>query len=758
LKKQKLLALGLVATVAVVSTLSCTTSPKKQTAAESAANSDFASTSSNQAVRDPASPPDNGFFQEYNAISGLGRIPLLKKHLLVVFKWVRQKPIPFFQEMRARAPVFTFETIPIKNAAHPNVDTVLVSKNVDVKEILDHPEIFSVADYTRKMDESVGPYMLSYDHKRINDVEKPWMRQLLKKDDLPAVRQMVKELTAKALADGTWVGTKPDGTPFARLEMVNAIGRKVPVGLTGRYFGFPGPSDAKMYEWSHATQDDYFHNVKNVSEVHVLAVRAAKEMHAYLKKLMATKRDQIAKGTAGDDILTRMLILGKKEGYTPEQFDDLVRRNIIGTLVGGIETTQAAVVQTLRQLLLHPDWFAGARQAALDGNDALLSKYVWEALRFDPVNPFVVRMAEKDYTLRGNLIKKGSLVLVATQSAMFDEEVVGADAGKFSLNRDPSVYFHLGYGHHRCLGDYISEVQVPEILKAILVKPGLRLASGQAGEIVKTPETASFPESFVVEYDAKGMPPSPIMASVDPAFAFEAYLQDFDRHEFRSCMSGTSNTFINIVKNTWRHFNVNFRQSLLWCRLKPAVRDCLERSQKTRDFDILVPSANHMAAVKACGKEYGMTTPEFDFYQEVFLGRSLDLSKMSTEQANRGTTGYDFEDRIRFYNRFKYRECFMNPKGSSSFKDDGDMIFYARLPIVFRMCIGIPVIENEMSHGYFGVPREKQFQVCKNGVVNKDSGALEGSLSVEERYYYRTRILKQDVSYSQVAQEEQAHD
>ena len=66
---------------------------------------------------------------------------------------------------------------------------------------------------------------------------------------------------------------------------------------------------------------------------------------------------------------------------------------------------------------------------------------------------------------------------------------------QFRLDRPDHHYMHLGYGLHRCLGDHVSKVQVPEIIKSLVMKKNLRKVSeiDMAG--------GPFPERFVVAFD-----------------------------------------------------------------------------------------------------------------------------------------------------------------------------------------------------------------------------------------------------------------
>ncbi|MDX8399870.1 MAG: cytochrome P450 [Gallionellaceae bacterium] len=172
--------------------------------------------------------------------------------------------------------------------------------------------------------------------------------------------------------------------------------------------------------------------------------------------------------------------------------------NIMGTLVGGIETTSQAIVQILDQLFKRPQILAQAIEAANADNDGLVSKFCWEALRFNPINPFVIRICSEDYkiasgTMRSTWIEKGSVVLICTRSAMQDGREVKYPSS-FCIDRPDYHYMHLGYGQHTCLGDQISMVEVPEIIKRLLKLPKVRPVS--AIDFKGGP----FPESYTIAF------------------------------------------------------------------------------------------------------------------------------------------------------------------------------------------------------------------------------------------------------------------
>ena len=74
--------------------------------------------------------------------------------------------------------------------------------------------------------------------------------------------------------------------------------------------------------------------------------------------------------------------------------DDLgIRNNLIGLVIGAIPTISKACVQALDQLLDRPEALASAQAAARDGDDALFAAHVFEAFRFNPINPLIYRRA-----------------------------------------------------------------------------------------------------------------------------------------------------------------------------------------------------------------------------------------------------------------------------------------------------------------------------------------------------------------------------
>ncbi len=107
-------------------------------------------------------------------------------------------------------------------------------------------------------------------------------------------------------------------------------------------------------------------------------------------------------------------------------------------------------------MLDRPEALAGAAAAARDGDEARVGAHLFEALRYEPINPVIYRKANRDTviarsTLRAKTIKKDEMVFASNFSAMFDPLKVRKPE-EFDADRPWGDYMLWGYGLHNCSG------------------------------------------------------------------------------------------------------------------------------------------------------------------------------------------------------------------------------------------------------------------------------------------------------------------
>jgi cytochrome P450 len=389
----------------------------------------------------------------------------LKAHTL-------QYPEPVFSLLRKVKPILIVK------------DTALVTRFDDVQEVLARDEVFQVT-YGEKMRIVTGgnDFFLGMQDSPEYTRDVSHMRSVVRREDIPGRIAPFVERQADALV----------AAAGSQLDVVKQLAKIVPTRWVADYFGCPPTSEEDLAVWSSTIFQYLFTDLTNDPAVGKAARDAAQSTRDWLDRTIV---DRKATPSSRDDVLGRCLAL---QSIGAPGMDDLgIRNNLLGLLTGAIPTTSKCCAQALDQLLDRPEALSGAQQAAQADNDALLAQYVFEALRFNPNNPGVFRLAAEDYTLakgsiRETVIRRGMTVLAATESAMFDERAVD-QPNEFQIGRPGYLNMHFGYGLHTCFGQYVNRVQIPGILKPLLRKSKLSRASALQYE-------GPFPSSLLVQFD-----------------------------------------------------------------------------------------------------------------------------------------------------------------------------------------------------------------------------------------------------------------
>ena len=265
-------------------------------------------------------------------------------------------------------------------------------------------------------------------------------------------------------------------------NVVSELTQIVPARLTASYFGVGGDRQADMIEWTSALFWFLFLDQEGSPEVRERALKASMGLNAYLDEAIAARKKNPG---CYDDVLGRCMA---QQGLAVPGTSDLdIRNNLVGLLIGAIPTTATTAALALDSLLDRPESLQGAQAAALAEDDELLARYVFEALRFNPMNPGIFRVARRDYTVargegRATMIPEGTTVIAATRSAMFDPLNV-EDPRAFRIDRPSRDYMLWGHGMHTCFGQYINQAQIPQLLKPLLRRKNLRRVDGSLGKL-----------------------------------------------------------------------------------------------------------------------------------------------------------------------------------------------------------------------------------------------------------------------------------
>ncbi|MGG5886589.1 cytochrome P450 [Falsiroseomonas sp. HC035] len=369
-------------------------------------------------------------------------------------------------------------------AAYENTGTVIVTRHADVTEVLERESDFAVVYEPKMRAITAGEnFFLGMQDSAAYTRDVSNMRLAVRRTDLPdvVVPYVAREAAAIVAASR------------GRIDVPATLTLPVLTGLVGAYFGTPGPSATEMAQWTTRMFWYLFVDLAGEEAVSRPALDAAAACRAYLDEAIAERKAAPA-GT--DDVLARCLAL--QAAGAPGMDDLRIRNNLIGLLIGLVPTLSKASVKALDTLLDRPDALAAAQRAAREDDDAALARVLWEALRFDPVNPFIYRRAVRDTmiargTLRARMVPQGAMVLAANLSAMFDP--IALDQPEtFRADRPAHAYILWGYGMHTCFGAHINQAVIPQLLKPLLRCQGLRRTGPVDG--AGTPFPVHFPVAF----------------------------------------------------------------------------------------------------------------------------------------------------------------------------------------------------------------------------------------------------------------------
>ncbi|MET0388655.1 MAG: cytochrome P450 [Polyangiales bacterium] len=364
-------------------------------------------------------------------------------------------------------------------AVMPNVvlgQFAVVTKHADVVEVLNDPTHFRVSEiYGKRMARTTGAFFLGMDDSATYQRETSYVRSAVEARDLERVRNIAARKAQELIATAAVSGT---------LEAATGYSHAIALAVVAEYFGVSGPDETTMSRWMRNIFWDLFLNLTDLPSVSQTALRDARELNAYLdQRIQELHAQQVRGDKLPDTFFGRLFAKTLELG-----FDDItLRRNLAGVIVGAVDTVSKSTVHIIDQLLQRPHELEAARRAALAGDDELVAAYAFEALRFNPHNPIILRHCARSVhvargTAREALIPAGTTVYASTLSAMFDPSAV-EQPHVFRVDRPWQKYLHFGDGMHRCFGERFNRVVIPQAIKALLLRPALARVPGTAGKL-----------------------------------------------------------------------------------------------------------------------------------------------------------------------------------------------------------------------------------------------------------------------------------
>jgi len=286
------------------------------------------------------------------------------------------------------------------------------------------------------------------------------------------------------------------GEGGGKIDAVSGLLTLVPTLICEKYYGLEIEDKPGFARWTIAMSSYMFGNPSDDPKLEEAAFAAA----ALVRPIVDEAIDRAQAGPTENTIIARFVQRQKEE---PEAMpDNVIRAIMLGMITGFVPTNSMASGHMLELLLSKPDWMRQAREAARAGDDDLLRGCLFEAMRFWPINPGPFRVAAEDFviaagTRREKLIKKGTNMIVSTQSAMHDPRRI-KNPSEYNPHREQTNSMLMGFGLHWCIGAPLASAQITQTFKALLERGNIRRAPGKDGKMTTF---GPFPESLWVEYD-----------------------------------------------------------------------------------------------------------------------------------------------------------------------------------------------------------------------------------------------------------------
>jgi cytochrome P450 len=388
-----------------------------------------------------------------------------------VVRWVVDHPGWLFAFLRRVRPIVRFK------------DWAFVLRYDDVAEVLRNDRVFAVPFGAKVETLNGGPNFLlgmadGPDYRRLRALVSELFPQSENATMVAQISGQVAEETV-ARANG-------------RLDAVQDLITHVPLRVCEDYYGVAVPDRIAFGQWTIAMSTFMFGDPTDNPKTRRAALAAGAQLRKVVDAAIARAR---AGGAGAGTIAARMAAQG---------VDDVEARSIlIGMITGFVPTNTMAAGHMLEILLRRPAFLAAAQDAAGRDDDEALTRCLFEAFRFKPLNPGPFRICDEDGvvaagTPRETRLPKGTQVLAGTQSAMFDPRRI-AHPKRFHPARAPSDYMLFGFGLHWCIGARLAEAQITQTFKPLLRRGGLRREAGGAGKLRRL---GPFPAHLHVRYDA----------------------------------------------------------------------------------------------------------------------------------------------------------------------------------------------------------------------------------------------------------------
>lgn len=247
-----------------------------------------------------------------------------------------------------------------------------------------------------------------------------------------------------------------DAAEGHEIDFVDEVSAPIPVAAIAALLGVPAEDEAFLY-----TRTRLAFAAEDEAESGGVATAAARgqahvDILVYFDHLLREKR---TRGGDAEDLLT-VLACGTVDDE-PLSVDDVLV-NCDNVLLGGNETARYALAGAVLSMIEdEASWHAAY------ATREVTKELVDELLRWTSPGQHVMRVARRDLTLLGETIRAGERVTCWIPAANRDTTVFER-GDRLDLARRPNPHLTFGGGHHSCWGAAFAQMELAEVVGALL--------------------------------------------------------------------------------------------------------------------------------------------------------------------------------------------------------------------------------------------------------------------------------------------------
>ena len=364
----------------------------------------------------------------------------------------KANPFPFYEQLRAEAPVFPVTLI--KERAW------LITRYDDVLNVL-KDERFAKDRRNAKTPEQLKklpwvPPMFKPLERNMLDLDSPdhtRLRALVHKAFTPRMIEQMRD-QIQHLADQLLDAVEPKRS----MNLIADFALPLPLTVIGQILGVPAEDNPKFHHWSKTLISGGTNRNLIVLIPNIMAFMR------YLRKLIKERRTY-----PKDDLITALV---QARDGSDQLSEDEILAMILILLIAGHETTVNLIGSGTLALLEHTDQFT-----KLHEEPEHIKTAIEELLRFVcPVEMATERYAREDITIAGTTIPRGELVMAVLGSANRDAHYFD-DPDALDITRKNNKHLAFGHGVHFCLGAPLARLEGQIAISTLIQRmPNLRLS------------------------------------------------------------------------------------------------------------------------------------------------------------------------------------------------------------------------------------------------------------------------------------------